>query len=415
MKTWITYIAALLMGAATALLFGDSSTALGAMGAISSFLVNLGVCIAIPVLFITFASGTASLGKDRKGGKAAAASVLWAIATTVILTLSAVAISKAMPVSFPVTSTAGNPQEILSTHVSYLITNGYSSLYPRNPFLTLASSYYFILPVVIISWILGLSLRPSSDIIRPAYTVMNSFSEVMYRISRTVSVYGFFLVYASSAYSFASLYQEKTIIASPRFALLLIGGGIMAAVVLIPLIYALFTGFRKNPYRALYRSIPAAIAGLATGNGISILAIEEGIARQNLGVQKRIASVSVPLLSMIGKGGSAFVSTMTLIALFQATTGTEASLSVMLMAGGMAALISFISSLSTGMETTLITVLTLQALGINLYGAENAIIAFMPLLGGVGIMLDGLISTIGSSIAAAFIETDIDIPYKDTL
>ena len=415
MKTWITYIAALLMGLATALIFGDSSSALSVISGLSSFMVNLGVCIAIPVLVVTFASGTASLRKDRMGGKAISASILWALATTIVFSLAAVILSSLFPVSFPVTSTAGNPQEMLSNHVSYMLSSGYSALYPRNVFLTLASSTYFIVPAVIVSWILGIALKPSSDIIRPAYTTMNSFSEVMYRISRTCTVYGFFLVFASSAYSFLSLYQEKTIQAAPRFAVMLASGAVVLAAAFIPLLFAIFTGFKKNPYKVLYRSLPAAIAGLAAGNSVSILTIEESTARYNLGVQKRISSVAVPVLSIIGKGGSAFVAAAAMISLFQATTGNAPTLSVMLMAAGIAAIVSFASSFAVGTEAIFITVLTLRILGINLYGAENAIVAILPLISGIGIMLDAIIATAGSNIAATFVGTDIDVPYKDIL
>ena len=394
MKTWITYIAALLMGLATALIFGDDPSALSVLSAASSFIVNLGVCIAIPVIAMTFASGTASLGKDRKGCRAAAASVLWTAATTIALSLAAVAVSAAIPTPFPVTSTAGNPQGMLSSHVSYMLSSSLSAVYPRNAFLTLASATYFIVPAIIVSWVFGLALRPSSDIIRPAYTAMNSFSEVMYRISRTCSVYGFILVCVSSAYSFMSLYSEKTIQAAPRFALLLCGGSAIAVLILLPLLFAAFTGFKKNPYKALYRSLPAAIAGLSAMNGVSIIPIEEGISRYSLGVQKRISSVSIPLLSVIGKGGSAFVSAI---------------------AAAAAALVSLISSAAIGTEAIFIIVLSLRILGINLYGAENAVLALLPLIGGIGAMIDALIATLGSNIAAVFVDTDIDVPYKDTL
>ena len=415
MKTWVTYIAALLMGLATALLFGDSPAALTTVSAISSFMVNLGTCIAIPVMVFTFASGTASLGKDRKGGKVLAASVLWAVATTVALSLLAVLVSMAVSVPFPVTSSAGSPQGTLTGHVSYMVANAVTSLFPRNAFWILTTATYFIVPSIIVSWILGLALRPTADIIRPAYTTMNSFSEVMYRISRTCAVYGFFLVYASSSYTFISIYQEKTIFAAPLFAILLAVGAAAAVLILLPVLYAVFTGFKKNPYKILYRSISPALAGFSSSNAVSIMPAEIATARYSLGVQKRIASVSVPVLTIIGKGGTAFASAISIIALFNATTGTAPSLSVMLIAAGAAALMSFISSASIGTETALVTVLALRIIGINLYGAENALIAFLPLIGGIGIMIDSLIATLGSNVAACFVETDLEVPYKDTL
>ena len=78
-------------------------------------------------------------------------------------------------------------------------------------------------------------------------------------------------------------------------------------------------------------------------------------------------------------------------------------------------LVSFISSTSLGTETALITVLTLNILGINLYGAENAIVAFMPLLSGIGSLIDTAIAMLGASVVSSAAGTDIEVPYRDTI
>ena len=119
MKTWITYIAAVLMGLATALLFGDIPGAADILSGISSFLVNLGVFIAVPVVVLTLPSAVASLGKDRKGGKTASSVIIWSVTTAIILPLAAVVIFSFFPVSFPVTSTAGSHPGRLSAYATY--------------------------------------------------------------------------------------------------------------------------------------------------------------------------------------------------------------------------------------------------------------------------------------------------------
>ena len=55
MKTWITYIAALLMGLAAALLMSSIDLAYEIISSVSSFLVSFGMFITIPVVFISFA------------------------------------------------------------------------------------------------------------------------------------------------------------------------------------------------------------------------------------------------------------------------------------------------------------------------------------------------------------------------
>ena len=183
----------------------------------------------------------------------------------------------------------------------------------------------------------------------------------------------------------------------------------------LPLLYGVFTLFRKNPYKMLLRSVSTLLFSFSSSNTIAAIPLAESISRQNLGVQKRISSVSIPLMTIIGKGGSAFVSIIVLLSLYQATTGEIPGTEVIVYTALTAMLVSFISSTSLGTETALITVLTLNILGINLYGAENAIIAMLPLIGGLGAMVDSIISSYGSSIVATAIGTDIEIPYRDTI
>ena len=415
MKTWITYIAALLMGLAAALLMSSIDLAYEIISSVSSFLVSFGMFITIPVVFISFASGTASLMKDRKGWKTAGMSFLWSVISALVLAFAACIIFIAEPEAFPVTSSAGSAPGTLSSHVYYMLSSSSSSLYPGNPFLTLATTIRFILPVVIVAWIFGLALKPSSDIIRPAYTTMNSFAEVMYRISRTYSVYGFFLTFFASASLFIGIYQEKTLFAAPEYAVLIVLALAAAVLIILPLLYGVFTGFKKNPYKVLLRAIAPALLAFSSSNSVCTIPVSESIARQNLGVQKRISSVTAPVFSIIGKGGSAFISTIILLSLYQATANEAPGTGVIAATALTAVLVSFISSFSMGTETALITVLTLNILGINLYGAENAIIAMLPLIGGLGAMVDSIISSYGSSIVATAIGTDIEIPYRDTI
>ena len=269
--------------------------------------------------------------------------------------------------------------------------------------------------VLIISWILGLAIKPSADIIRPAYTVMNSFAEVMYRVSRTYAVYGFFLAYIASASLFIDVYQEKTLFAAPGYAKLMAIVFAISALIILPLLFGIFTRFKKNPYRILYRSAAAVIAGFATGNIVTTIPMNESIARQNNGIQKRVASSAIPFFAVIGRGGSAAMAVISILPLFQATTGSMPEAAVIAIIAGTAALISMASSAAIGTEIALITVLSLNIHGINLYGAENALIAILPLLGGFATALDAYSAALGSAVAASFIDTDTDIPYNDII
>jgi len=414
MKTWITYLASVLMGFATCLIFGDSTIATGIFSSITTFLVNLGIFLFIPLTVITFASGIASLRKDKLGAKTTIVAVVWAAASTLVLSIIAAIAFYFMPVKFPVSSSAGSDAAIFSTIFNSATSYALNGLYPSNPFLTLAATSYYILPLLIISWILGVSLKPSADIIRPAYTVMNSFSEVMYRIVRTVSAYGFILVYAGSSYLFLALYQEKTILVSPEFVKLFLAASLVAILVVIPLLYAIFTGFKRNPYWVLGRSFSSIATGLFTGNILASSLISEGVSRHNLGVQKRIASTATPLFILIGRGGTALVSTLSVLALLKAV-GAEMSLSSTILIALALSLTSLLSSIASGYELLIVIYSALKLTNISLYGAEATIIALLPLLSGIAIALDVAICHFGNALAAYATRTDVKIPYRDIL
>ena len=415
MKTWVSYLAALAMGFSTCLLFRDSTFVTELFSAISSYLINFSIYLFIPILLITFSAGVASLKKDEAGGKMASSIAGWSISSTVILSVAAAAIYCFFPVKFPVTASAGSSMEALSTAASLLSKEAFGYLYPSNPFSLISELTTFLPPAIIIAWIFGLSLKPSSDVIRPAYTVVNSLAEVMYRISRTVATFGWLLAYTGSTWLFLSLYQEKTVLVAPYFLSVVIFATAFIMLVLLPLLYACYTGFRRNPYKVIFRSLSNLIIALVTGNIITATFIGESVARQNLGAQKRITSTSLPLLTIFSRGGTAFISTLVSLMLIEGATGEIPSVLVCFGVSCAIMLTSFTSSLFVGYESVFVIIFAFKLLSIELGNAEAALIALLPLINGIGVMLDSLIGNMGAVVASVGVGTDMKIPYSDTI
>ena len=210
MKTWITYLAALFMGLATTLLFGDSVYIMSILLTLSEIAVNIGFLLFIPLVLVGFSSGVSSLKKDNLGGKNLAGIIIWSCLTALVLPLCAGLLFTLYPVNFPVSSTAGY-ESFSDSLITSIFSSAGKELLTGNAFYTLATASSFVLPIILISWILGYALKPNADVIKPAYTVVNSFSEVMFRLSRAYSALSYIIVYISSAHIFTSLYQEKTI------------------------------------------------------------------------------------------------------------------------------------------------------------------------------------------------------------
>lgn len=412
MKTWFTYIAAAVFALATAFLFADYQIASSTFSLISTYLVRLGTLITIPVIVFSFPSAIASLRKDRLGGYAASSIITWTLVTSIIPPMVPAVFFYLYPSAFPVTSSAGSSGDLVGYYTEYAMMSNINALSVVNPFNTIATASSIVLPLIILSWIFGIFLNPSSDTIRPAYAVMNSFSEIMHKIARFYTVYGYIIAYFSLTDLFLSAYVEKTVIAVPSFLfmLLIITGIIVFA--LLPILFALFTKFKKNPYKVLFLSISSLVMSLSSGNVLSSVATNMTTSRYSLGVQKRNAVTSTIFFSLFAKGGSAAISTFLILTLITAMGGILDSTTIILVALAASAA-SFVSFTSFGMESVITTYIALKILNVDLYGAESALLSILMITNGLSSLLDSAVIAMGTKAVSVATKTDMEVPYKD--
>ena len=392
------------MAGATAYTFSSSTPLLKMMSAATSFLTGVAALLFLVVSFVTIASGTASLRKNRLGGRTVRITIFWAVVTTLILSMLVVILANGIPQIFPVSSSAGgNYTEVLSSFSSSIDTLDSGSIIGK-----------FFLPIVFAAFILGAALTPSSDVIRPAYTVMNSFSEAVYRIQRTAAYFGAFYVYVAGTAFFLNIWQEKTAFVSPEPFVALALSVLLVIMVVLPLLYAIFTGFRKNPYGVVGRGLAGLLTAFLSSNIYASSLMGESLSRSNMGIQKRISSTATPLSILIARGGTAFVSTLTTVTLLK-TLGAEISTFALVILALTISSLSLVSFFFPGVEIAVVSVFAIRFLNINVYGAEAAIVALLPILNGFAVMIDVLISFMASAIVGARTKTDAKIPLKDTI
>lgn len=392
------------MAGATAYTFSSSTPLLKMMSAATSFLTGVAALLFLVVSFVTIASGTASLRKNKLGGRTVRITIFWAVVTTLILSILGVILANGLPQIFPVSSSAGgNYTEVLSSFTSSIDALDSGSIIGK-----------FFLPLVFAAFILGAALTPSSDVIRPAYTVMNSFSEAVYRIQRTAAYFGAFYVYVAGTAFFLNIWQEKTAFVSPEPFVALALSVLLVIMVVLPLIYAIFTGFRKNPYGVVGRGLAGLLTAFLSSNIYASSLMGESLSRSNMGIQKRISSTATPLSILIARGGTAFVSTLTTVTLLK-TLGAEISTFALVILALTISGLSLVSSFFPGVEIAVVSVFAIRFLNINVYGAEAAIVALLPILNGFAVMIDVLISFMASAIVGARTKTDAKIPLKDTI
>lgn len=402
MKTWLIYVASLFFALAIAASFSINPSLVPYMVAASGYLFEALTVVLLLTTFFTFSAGVASLKHDKLFGRTVKYTLAWGVLTSILLSVFALLLFKLFPSSFSETSST------VATFESSV--NSRSLGLSPFSFLSLTSRALPIVLVFALVW--GLAITPTSDIIKPAYTVFNSLSETIYRLGKLIAYLGGLLVFVLGTIFFSALLNEKANFTKPFLILIL---GICVVIFgLLPLLYGCFTGFKKNPYFVLARSFTSAILALTSSNIYATLFVNQSITRTNIGTQKRISSVSLPLSLFVTRGGTAFVSIFATL-VFLETLGATISLPGLLLVAALCFGLSFVSFLSPGFEVAIILFSVLRKLGLTTYGMEAMVVALLPLLNGLAIFLDTILSNFVASIISVRTNTYVKVLKKDTI
>jgi Na+/H+-dicarboxylate symporter len=410
MKTWLTYLAAVALALAATLLMGQNATFSTITTDVMVFFEQIGMCILFLLVACSFTSGIASIRKDDKLKKVIGTTILWALVSTIVTSFVGVAVFKFLPTKFPVTSSTGSDASFIASYP--IDTSTLGSMF-SNPMSLLTFS--FLPAIMLVCFIVGYFMKPNVEVIRPAYVVMNSFSELMFRLSRAFTLISYFFVFFAASSFFSTLWQEGSIFVAGRFLVMLVASCLVAILGILPLLFAIFTRFKTNPYQIIYRNVASLAVGLFTGDIILSVVLNEPMSRHNLGCQKRIGATTIPTFALIGRGGSAMLSTLCCLSLIYAVDAASATPLVMVLVALACALTSFCSSLHLGYEVFLVTVLSFRLLGINLYGVEVSLISLLPLLNGMGVMVDNLIASMGCVYVTQNLGVRVPTPYREIL
>lgn len=421
MKTWLTYLAAAAMGLAFELVLKDTAGFVPFITFMSEIVMKLGVFIVFPLVFVSMMSGTASL--TRKSGRTGftwLSTIFWALFTSAAFACIGVLVFRIFPAAFPMTSTVPESAEQAAVIYQELSATTMQRLQNANPlsinaFVNLIRSSDCLLPVLFAALVFGYAIRPTSEVIRPAYITINSLSEVMFRLARQVAKLLWIAIFFISGTWYDKLWTDGTIFESWRFVVMFVIAGFGTLLILLPLIYAIATGFKRNPYRQIIRLLSAGCAAFFSTNYLFSQTPLYTDCRINLGIQKSVASTTLPIHSIITKGGSAMVSTLCTCSLVYALNGSMPNVVQTFTIAIACTLASFLCCLHAGGEVVFASAFALGLLKVNVSGAEFAIIGLLPLLNGVATMFDIFLAGLGCSFTATNLKADCYIRNRDNV
>lgn len=401
MKTWISYILASFLGLSITLLFLDVAGFSTFIAQISAILMNTGLMFLFIMTFFSLSSAVASLKRDSLISKVAFKSLFWTFITALILPLIAALIYKIYPQAFLATSTSSASTEVLDSIQAKSIFTYLSESIPANAFISFVRPVQTILPIFLLATLIGFSIDRKIEVLQPTYIIFNSFTETLYRIvHRLTQFIPFALIFISSSF-FVILFDTGVFF--PKFfsffAFNLLSF-LLLAFLFIPLVFALLTGFKINPYKILIRTIAAMLGAFFTSNALFASSSLMVLSRKNLGIMKKSVGLSNALYSMISKAGSASIATITSLSIIYLASSKVPDFKIALLIAISSFLFSFISAASLGYEFFFISILSLRMLGLNLGGAEMALVAFIPYFNALGSFLDVEIWAFGNYFAA---------------
>ncbi len=423
MKTWLTYLAAAAMGLAFQVTFKESSFFYSSMNFMASIVAKLGVFIVFPLVFFAMTAGTSSLAR-KKGGNSFVwlSSFFWSLLTTVVMTISAALLFRLLPAAFPVVQSASNAAGVVQDSALY---NAFSELtssrlalanpLSTNAFLNLVKSSDSLLPAMFLALVIGYAARPTSEVMRPAYQVLNSMSEAMFRLARQTAKILWIAVFFISGTWFETLWLNGTVFASWRFITMLFIIGFGTFLIIIPLVYAIATGFKRNPYRQIVRLLSASTAAFFSVNSLFALPALYTDCRINLGIRKNVVSTSLPIHNILTKGGSAMMGTLCSCALVLAANGSMPSATQTITIALACTAVSFASSLHAGYEVLFCVSCALGLIGASTSDNMASLVGMLPLVNGIALLFDTMLSGLGTSFTACNLNADCNIVEKDTV
>jgi Na+/H+-dicarboxylate symporter len=314
-RIFIGMIAGILIGALLQLLFDDSGdfsfsvfglhvstyTVLveGIFNVVGSIFIASLKMLVVPLVFVSLVCGTSSLSDPSKLGRLGGKSILLYVGTT------AVAITLA--VSFALLVAPGEGLN-LTTESTYVAKEAPSlgqviiNMMPTNPINAMAEGN--MLQIIVFAVLFGVAMAMTGDAGKRLTAVFEDLSTVIMKlvtILMNLAPYGVFVLMAKL---FATIGFD-TIASLLKYFLLVVFVLLVHAFVSYPVILKALSGL--SPITLIRKMRDAAIFAFSTSSSSATLPITMETAIKKLGVNRSVASFTVPLGSTINMDGTAIM------------------------------------------------------------------------------------------------------------
>lgn len=376
MKLWHKMLIGLISGVLLGILLGPKAAYLKPVGTVFLGLLNMLVVI---LVFSSMTVGITSIHDIKKLGRVGLKTLILYALTTAIAICFGLLIAKLINPGLGiglVSDTVLMPSDGTPELLNMLL-----SLVPTNPIGSLANGH--ILQVIVFSIFLGLGINFSGKKGKPLLQLLESLSEVMFRMTGMVmnlAPYGIFAIMAwvSGTFGLKVLYPLLKLLAAHYIACLIhmtiVFGGILMFLT-------------KVPVAPFFKGMTDAITlGASTTSSSATLPATLHCVEENLGVSKNIASFILPLGSTINMNGTAIFQAIASVFIAQAY------------------------GIELGWESLVLIVVTATLAAVGCAGIPGGGLVTMSIvLGSVGLPLEGIAIIAGIDRVRDIIGTVVNV------
>ncbi|MGO9409284.1 MAG: dicarboxylate/amino acid:cation symporter [Spirochaetia bacterium] len=314
MKIWIKLLVGSIIG--IVLGFVIPVQAQQFFDSLSGVLIGIGRYVLFPFIFFSLGIGTSELRQEKRLGRVYLSSLKYlALSAAVLIVIGTISVLVFPPERIPITVEAGRSFEPVS------VLQGLRTIFPRNLFSVFNGSGDFLLPVMVLAFLLGANMDFDRQLTRPIVQIFDSLSRIFYHLnSLVVELFAIAMIIIAAAWvshvthADLGMYKQILIILGVDVALVVFG-------VFPGALYLL--GIKENPYRWLYASIGPAIAGLFSGDQYLSLGVLTKHGKESLGVPRMVGSAVYPLFGVLGRAGTAMISCVSFILILRSYSSLE--------------------------------------------------------------------------------------------
>jgi Na+/H+-dicarboxylate symporter len=391
MKIWVKLLIGSLLGAILGFLLPyENKGVLEVFTWLEQFALRIGRYTAVPLLFFALIIAIYELRQYKEFWGTVGKTFGIMIGSAVLVIVMGIFVT----LLFPPARIPIHGEEQVET-LSLQVPSAVLEIFPSNMFTTLVNDGLFLLPMCVFAFFIAMGLSFDKNYSKPVISLGDSLSRIFYHIASFFSEIIALVIIVLSAYW--AIRYHAALRAEVFWDLILLLG--IFSIILCFGIFPLFLYFLKpktNPWAQLYGSLGTALAGFFSGDINFTIPLMIKHIKENLGVRRRVNAVTVSLVSIFGRAGSAMVAAVSLIVIIKSYSDLGIRLTDVLAIGTNAFLISFLLAQHPG--TGAYTALAVLCMGYG-RGFEAGYLILRPLafyLIAVGAFIDVMLCSFTS-------------------